>query len=137
MAVHDKKEIIKLLDDSIKNYRQIELCFLYGSAALDRLNAQSDIDVAVASSTPLSVDDRLELSLILSQKAGREVSVLDLKKLNGLILREILTKGITIKNTNPMLKTEFLIRMLDFIEDMLPLQLEFLLKKARDFAYGT
>jgi predicted nucleotidyltransferase len=136
MAIHDKKEIIKIIDDNIKDYRRVELCLLYGSAAVDRLNAQSDIDVAVASSTPLSVEDRLNLSLALSQKIGREVSVLDLKNLNGLILKEILTKGITIKNTNPMLKAQFLIMMLDFIEDMLPLQVESLLKKARDFAYG-
>ncbi len=128
-------DIVDTIHNLIIKDNKIELCILYGSAASNRLKKSSDIDIAIAHAQGINNELRLETSLKLSAILKREVSVLDLSALNGIILREILKKGITIKNTNTLLKANLIIKMLDYSEDLYPLQKKALLKGAYNFAY--
>jgi len=129
-------KIVDILKNVINNDNEIDLCILYGSAVKNKLKTNSDIDVVVGHSKGIHYKKRLDLSIKLSKIIGREVSLLDIGRMNGLILREVLIKGLTIKNKNPLYKAKQIIKMLDFVEDILPFQKKCLLKKARLFAYG-
>ncbi|MBN2860393.1 MAG: nucleotidyltransferase domain-containing protein [Sphaerochaetaceae bacterium] len=131
--LHTREEVIQHIQPLLFTYTNIDLCILYGSAARDTLHTGSDIDLAVGSSSGISYSDRFTLSQELTAVVGREVTVLDISSLNGVILQEVLTKGITIKNTDTAFKAELLIQMYEFTEDLLPAYMAGAKKRIRGF----
>jgi predicted nucleotidyltransferase len=124
MKVKTRAEAVNLIDRAVRKNPRIELCILYGSAARDQLQESSDLDLVLGADQPVTPSECLDLSLSLGGQTGREVSVNSIEKMEGLILREILNGGVIIKNTNPDFLACFIIKMYDFAEDLLPLQLE-------------
>jgi len=135
MKVKTRAEAVNFIDKAVKKNPRIELCILYGSAARDELQDSSDLDLVLGADQPLTTPECLDLSLSLGGQTGREVSVNSIEKMEGLILREILNKGVIIKNTNPDFLARFIIKMYDFVEDLLPLQLEGQKAQIRRFLY--
>lgn len=131
--VNSRKEVISLITTPITEDVNLDLCILYGSAASDRLSSKSDVDIAVGSEMSLSNDFCMELSRKLSLLTDREVSVIDIEKMEGIILQEVLVKGITIKNRKPNYKAKFLSKMYEFTEDILPFQMMGMNKKISGF----
>jgi len=115
----------------------IRLCLLYGSAASGRLHPQSDIDIAVAGDRPIPQDTLAELQLQLSEALGREADVLDLRNVEGLILRQVLTRGVRLKNQDPQLLASLIRRMWYFEADMMPNIRLILQRRAERFAGGA
>ena len=99
---------------------EIELCFLFGSAVTGRRGPESDIDVAVCGKRPLPPASLAQLQIEMCDGLGAEVDLLDISRLEGLILREVLTRGIRIINRNPPLLAHYIKKVLYFSEDMLP-----------------
>lgn len=89
---------------------------------MNRLTDRSDIDIAIGSSSVISHESALDISLQLTHILSRECSVIDINKMEGVILEEVLTKGQIIRNYNPDLLAKYIGRMLTFTEDILPLQ---------------
>ncbi len=133
MNIKTREAVITALKPLIDNDPEVELCILYGSAALDNLSERSDIDIAVGSEIGLSNDHCIELSQKMSLVTNREVSIIDIEKMEGIILQEVLVKGITLKNSNTNYKAVHISKMYDFTEDILPFQMMGINKKVRDF----
>lgn len=74
----------------------------------------------MAADHDLSYDELLDISDELGRETGREVQVRDIRRLQGLILREVLTEGSVVKNNDPDLLGRRIADMLDFTEDWLP-----------------
>ncbi len=98
----------------------LQVLILYGSAAADRLRADSDVDVAVLFAVPLSVDQRLAVASRLEQLLGRPVDLVDLGRVDGLILQQILCKGKLLVRNDPAAYSRLLQRMLYNQTDMMP-----------------
>ena len=130
-----KEEIIDTIIPIIEHDTEIELCLMYGSTVQDRLTERSDIDIAIGSEHGISNQKCLEVSRILTLATDREVSVIAIEKMEGVILQEVLVKGITIKNTNVNFKANLIIRMLEFTEDILPFQLMGINKKVMEYLH--
>ena len=64
---------------------EIILAMLYGSCARGTETDKSDVDIAVAMSEALHLDDRLSLQLELSLLLQREVDLVDIRKIAGLL----------------------------------------------------
>lgn len=109
-------EILKVLED----FPEVRFCTLYGSAGQGRMTAQSDVDIAVAAVEPLPVDVRVRLSLALSAAVGREVDLVDLQELSGLILEQALCKAVVVKNVDHPLYARLLKRLWYNQADMMP-----------------
>ena len=131
--VNTKNEIITSITPLIINDDSLDLCILYGSAVLDRLSPSSDIDIAVGSKKSLSNDYCIELSRKLSLITDREVSIINIEKMEGIILQEVLVKGITIKNSKSNYKARFLSKMYEYTEDILPYQMMGINNKVDNF----
>lgn len=110
------------LVETLDQYRDVKLAILYGSVAAGRERADSDVDLGVATHWRTRLDENtlIDISLACSRATGREVQVRDLSRADGLFLREVLTKGAILKQLDPAIRGELIIRMLDFVEDMLP-----------------
>lgn len=124
-------EIVEKIRPLIDN--DIELTILYGSAALNRLTERSDIDIAIGSNKHISNNKSLNLSLKLTHLLNREVSVIDISKMEGVILKEVLIKGLTVKNSDPLLKAQYIKKMITFSEDILPYHLLSYKNSIKDF----
>jgi predicted nucleotidyltransferase len=109
---------------------------LFGSAAQDRLASRSDVDVAVAADARLSPEERVQLALELERRVHRQVDLLDLRALRGLILYEVLTKGVVVKNEDTTYLGRLYKDAVFYEADMMPLWRRMALAKARRFAYG-
>jgi len=107
------------LRDALRDFPDIRVALLFGSAASGRLTASSDVDLGVAAETALSMERRLEIAATLSRALGRDVDLVDMQAVSGLILQQILTKGVVLRK-DPDRYAALLKRMLFEQADMMP-----------------
>jgi predicted nucleotidyltransferase len=122
--------------EALRQMPAVRVGVLFGSAARDRMSRRSDVDVAVAADSPLTPDERIELALALERRVHRQVDLLDLRALRGLILYEVLTKGVVVKNEDTTYLGRLYKDAVFYEADVLPLWRRMALTKARRFAYG-
>ncbi len=112
------------------------LCILFGSAARGRMTESSDVDLAVAGSGRFSTDHLADLQVRLSRAVGREIDILDIHRLEGLILKKALEGGVVIIKKDRSLYAHFIKKALFFDADFLPLTRRILKGRAERFARG-
>ncbi len=125
-------EILRILEKK----PDVHLCLLFGSASKNKLRTSSDVDIAICGDESFSSECLAELQLELAEQLGMEVDLLDIARLNGLILRQVITTGIKILNKKPNLLAHYLKKMLFYTEDMLPNFRMMLKAKVKRFANG-
>lgn len=118
---------------TLEKYPEIELAFLYGSAATGRLTDNSDIDIAIGTQQLLSFDTLVEIANRLTLLINREVSVIPFYKMQGVILKEVLTKGVPLLSLNKNMLSNLIIQMMEFSEDIEPFHRMAIDKKIKDF----
>ncbi|MCK4830978.1 hypothetical protein KA005_85500, partial [bacterium] len=101
-----------------------------------KLRAKSDIDIAVCGDNAFTHDYLAELQLEIAEKLEKEVDLLDMARLNGLILKQVITTGKKIINKKPDLLAQYIKKMLYFNEDMLPNYQMILKAKSKRYAHG-
>jgi len=74
---------------------------VYGSFARGEANERSDVDIALAGSDPLSLDDKMTIQAELSTRLGRELDVVDLSDAEGIFLHRIMSEGLVVAETLP------------------------------------
>ena len=104
----------------LATYPELQLGILFGSAVSGTMREDSDVDIAVLAQKPLSLFLRLELVAELSLALDREVDVVDLYSANGVILQQVLTKGVIILEDTTLAKAGLMKRMLFDQSDMEP-----------------
>ena len=90
-------EIIEKLTAFFDAKPEIILAMLYGSCARGAETDRSDVDIAVAMAEALPLDDRLSLPLELSLLLKREVDLVDIRKITGLLHYNVFTEGVCVK----------------------------------------
>jgi REP element-mobilizing transposase RayT/predicted nucleotidyltransferase len=104
----------------LKDFPEVRFCTLFGSAGQGRLTARSDVDVAVAGEQRLRVETRARLATALSVALGREVDLVDLQDVAGLILEQALCRAKVVKNADHSLYAQLLKRLWYNQADMMP-----------------
>ena len=79
--------------NTLKQFPEINLAILFGSVALERENAHSDIDLAVQMDSKLDVKQKIQLIEALALATGRSIDLIDLKTAGQPLLGEIISKG--------------------------------------------
>ena len=96
--------IIKTIQAVFKEFPDILIVTVFGSAAKGELRKDSDIDIAVAADAPLSFDRKTDIYLALMKAFNREIDLIDLNQVTGVILKSALCSGeIIIKRSIPLL----------------------------------
>jgi predicted nucleotidyltransferase len=101
---------------------EIILAYLFGSAADGRLTPDSDVDVAVWAARTLDTETRMELIRDLGRTTGRAVDLVDLASTGVPLLQQVLTTGRELLCRDRAAKERLIIRMLNDVEDFLPLR---------------
>jgi predicted nucleotidyltransferase len=81
------------LKEVLARFPQIALAVLFGSVALGRQRADSDLDIAVAAKQALSVDEKIALIRALADCTGRPIDLIDLKVAPEPLFGQILRHG--------------------------------------------
>jgi len=115
------QKLIKTLQETLKQFPEIKIVTLFGSASTNRLMPNSDIDIAVAADTPLSFDQKYCLMNALGESLSREIDLIDLQAVNGPILQEALHTGIIVKKESMWLFYHLIKKMWLNQADMMPL----------------
>ena len=112
------RETLSAIETALAAETDLHTVILYGSGARGRLRGpgelESDVDLAVASDDVLSLERWLDLAGKLGTALRREVDVVDVHRMHGLILREILTAGRFVRKHNPEFIAEKAIEMYDY-----------------------
>lgn len=95
----------------------VQIATVFGSFGSPRENSQSDVDIAIASTQTLTLDQRLELLNLIERTTGRRVDLIDLLTATGTVFKEAMTTGRILVNHNRDLMGRILIRMLSEEED--------------------
>ena len=89
--------IVEAIEVALSGEHDIHTIILYGSAANGNLRdggaRASDVDLAVAAHERLGLQRRIELATRLGSAVQRDVDLVDLRSVHGLIVREILSTG--------------------------------------------
>ena len=123
--------IIEKLRSYLEDDSRIKVALLFGSFAQGREGPGSDIDLGIAFETKLSLDQRIELALRLSQLCGREVDIVDLRVTEGVLLQQILNHRKTLVRRDGELVGMLLARRVTEEVDFMPL-LDMMLKHRRE-----
>lgn len=98
----------------------IAVAFVFGSFARDRVRDDSDLDIAVAGSQPLTPQRKLDLIDALALAFGRPVDLVDLQAAGPLVFRQALTTGVCVLKRDTRLYAELLRRLWYDHADLLP-----------------
>lgn len=104
----------------LARHPSIVIAFLFGSLAAGRGRPDSDLDLAIASSDPLTSQERMDLIGELALAVGRPVDLIDLDQTHCPLLQQVLTQGRMILCKDRTRYAELLRRMVYEEADVMP-----------------
>ncbi|MDZ4853249.1 MAG: nucleotidyltransferase domain-containing protein [Nitrospirota bacterium] len=108
------------IEQVLTRHPSIVVAILFGSLATGRNRNDSDLDLAVASTTPLDPQIRIQLIEELAVGLGRPVDLIDLAQTHGPLLQQILTKGRLLICTDRTRYADLLLRVIYEEADVMP-----------------
>ena len=93
----DQSKVIDTLTQYFSDKPHFDTVLLFGSFASGKNNDNSDVDIAVHSDKPLSLDEILNLQVELSHLLHIEIDLVDLHNCKGVFLNEIMSNNIRIR----------------------------------------
>lgn len=135
-AAHSVQEITDQAKAVLSEERGLRLAILYGSAATGKLRTDSDLDIALLFDVPMNAERKMEIISRLGSRLQREVDLVDLRALNGTILKQILRKGRVLMQAEPGVLAGLVRKMIYNQADMMPYVSRTLLERQRRFIHG-
>lgn len=86
-------EIDRKIQAALNQFSDLKIVLVFGSVASGKATAQSDLDIAVLASRPLSVQKKISLINALAGSFGRPVDLVDLSQAGEPLLGQILQHG--------------------------------------------
>ena len=86
----------------LARFPEITLALVFGSVALGRQRADSDLDIAVSADHALSADERRGLIAALATSTGRPIDLIDLTTVSEPLLGQILRYGRKVFGNNTL-----------------------------------
>lgn len=129
-------QIFQAVAEVLEIFPFVVLGSVFGSAAKGRLRPASDIDVAVAGVRSLRLDEMQLVLDALDRRLKREIDLIDLFQVEGLILSQALAKGKIVLCRNRSTLIYLMEKIVYFDADLGPLVKRSLRTKAQRFANG-
>ena len=101
-------------------HASVAIAILFGSTAAGHARPDSDLDVAIATITPLTSEARIALIEDLALTFGRPVDLIDLDQVHSPLLHRIFTQGHMILCKDRTRYAELLLRMIYEETDVMP-----------------
>ena len=120
IASEENPTVQAAIGQVLAHHPSIVVAILFGSLATGHSRTDSDLDLAVASTTPFDPQTRLQLIEELAVALGRPVDLIDLTQTHGPLLQQILTKGRLIICTDRTRYADLLLRVVYEEADVMP-----------------
>ena len=104
----------------LERHPSVTMAILFGSLAAGRGRPDSDLDLAVSTTAPLTVVARVELIDELAAAVGRPIDLIDLTQAHGPLLQQVLTTGRLMLCRNRTEYAELLRRLVYEEADVMP-----------------
>ena len=104
--------------EALVPFPELKLVILFGSRVRGSPRVDSDLDVAVAATGPLSSDKKQSLMEALSLASGHPIDLVDLLTAPVPLLSSILSSGERIKNEDPDLYAMLIRRLWNWNADL-------------------
>jgi len=108
------------IEQVLTRHPSIVVAIIFGSLAAGKSRHDSDLDLAVASTTPLDPQIRIQLIEELALGLGRPVDLIDLAQTHGPLLQQVLTKGRLLICTDRTRYADLLLRVVYEEADVMP-----------------
>ena len=131
IASEENATVQAAIGQVLARHPSIVVAILFGSLATGRSRNDSDLDLAVASTTPLDTQIRLQLIEELAVGLGRPVDLIDLVQTHGPLLQQILTKGRLLICTDRTRYANLLLRVVYEEADVMPYYRRILAERRR------
>jgi predicted nucleotidyltransferase len=112
--------IQRKIEAVLARHPSVKLAILFGSLAAGPARFDSDLDLAVSAATPLDTQSRIDLLGDLALAFGQPVDLIDLDRIHGPLLHQILTKGRLVLCKGRTRYAELLLKMLYEQADFMP-----------------
>ena len=132
---HSLDPLLAKAGKALAGFPQIRQAFLFGSVVEGKASPDSDLDIAVDAVEPMDIAEQTKLIRELSNTFGRPVDLVFLHRCRGLLLKEILTRGVSVFPRNPDRLYPLLRRMVYEQEDFMPLVRRVKRERAAAFAH--
>jgi predicted nucleotidyltransferase len=112
--------IQRKIEAVLARHPSVALAVLFGSTATGAIRPESDLDLAVSAVTLLDTQSRIDLLGDLALAFGRPVDLVDLDRIHGPLLHQILTKGRLVLCKDRTRYAKLLLKMLYEQADFMP-----------------
>jgi len=109
----------------------VELAMIFGSAVDRGLRADSDVDVAVLTRSPLTAERKGAIIRVVAELTGRPVDLVDLRSAGVAVTSQILRHGRRLFERRPSVFPALLSRTLADVVDFLPYRERILRERRR------
>ena len=113
-------DIGQKIETVLSRYPAVILAIHFGSLAAGHARSESDLDLAVLASMPLSSQTRIDMIGDLALALGRPVDLIDLSRTHCPLLQQILTRGRLILCKDRSQYAELIRRMVYEEADLMP-----------------
>jgi len=117
---YEASEVDQRIRDVMARHPSMVLVILFGSLAKGQVSGDSDLDIAVSNSAPLTAEEHLSLIEDLALAFGRPVDLIDLDQAHNPLLQQILTKGRKILCQDRTRYAQLMLRMVYEEADVMP-----------------
>jgi predicted nucleotidyltransferase len=131
------KNLEARIEERLAAEPSVALALLFGSVASGRARRDSDIDLAVAGSAPLTADAKTALIADLAVLTGRPIDLIDLGTAGTGILRQALRNGRLVYLKDRALYAELIKRLVFEQADWLPYRDRILAERRRRWIGGS
>lgn len=108
----------KAVAEIARELPQVEAIYVFGSAAREQMNAESDVDLAVLCPTRLGPQQRWELQAKLATLLGRDVDLVDMHAATTVMQVQVLAEGRVLLDAKPSTRALFEARTLSDYADL-------------------
>lgn len=114
-----QKKELSILAEFVQHKTNIQLAIVFGSVSKGSAQIDSDLDIALKMTNPMSTTQKLELIETLSLLNGRAIDLIDLHGVGEPLLGQIIKHGILIKGDKTKM-AELALKNIYANEDFLP-----------------
>lgn len=115
---------------------EVKQGIVFGSLISGKVHPGSDLDIAVVWNGPVDPDKKLKLIKDLARTSGRPVDLVEIADCHGLLLKEILTKGVRLLPDDPLELFSLNKRLVYEEEDFMPMIRRVKKERVAAFANG-
>lgn len=87
----------EILDSQLRevfaHFPEVMLVVLFGSMASGRQRADSDLDIAIATDSPITIEQKIAIISLLAESIGRPIDLVDLRDVSEPLLGQIVKHG--------------------------------------------